>query len=85
MDIIYIDNHETLALACDQLQTSPVICVDTEFHREHTYYPELALIQISNGEKTLCIDPLAMDNLQPLLSLFHRTYQGQYSLCTYNI
>ncbi len=69
MDIIYIDNNHTLAIECDQLQMSPVICVDTEFHRENTYYPELALIQISNGEKTICIDPLSLDNLKPILAL----------------
>ena len=69
MDIQYIDNNHTLAIACDQLQLSPVLCVDTEFHRENTYYPELALIQISNGEQTICIDPLSIDNLKPVLSL----------------
>lgn len=70
MNIIYIDDYETLAAACEQLQHSPVICVDTEFHRETTYYPQLALIQLSDGEQTLCVDPLAMTDLSPLLALF---------------
>ena len=69
MDIIYIDNSHTLGIECDQLHMSPVICIDTEFHRENTYYPELALIQISNGQKTICIDPLTLDHLKPVLAL----------------
>ncbi|MCW9013552.1 MAG: ribonuclease D [Gammaproteobacteria bacterium] len=69
MDILFIDNSETLALACDQFRLSPFLCVDTEFHRETTYYPELALIQISNGQQTICVDPLALHNLKPLLAL----------------
>ena len=71
MDILYIDNAETLALACDQFRLSPFLCVDTEFHRETTYYPELALIQISNGQQTICVDPLALKQLQPLLALLN--------------
>lgn len=70
MDITYIDNDADLVEACKDLQSRPYICVDTEFHRETTYYPELALIQVSDGEATLCIDPLAVRDLSPLLALF---------------
>lgn len=69
MDILYIDNSETLALACDQFRLSPFLCVDTEFHRESTYYPQLALIQISNGQQTICVDPLSLKDMKPLLAL----------------
>ena len=33
--------------------------MDTEFIRERTYYPQLCLIQISDGVKAATIDPLA--------------------------
>jgi len=69
MDIVYIDTNEALALYCDTIRLSKVICIDTEFHRETTYYPELALIQISNGADTCCIDPLTITNFKPFLSL----------------
>ncbi len=69
MDIIYIDTNEALALFCDTIRLSKAICIDTEFHRETTYYPELALIQISNGEKTACIDPLKLTEFKPFISL----------------
>lgn len=47
-----------------------VIAVDTEFIREKTYWPQLCLIQVSDGERDYCIDPLApgMD-LSPFLEV----------------
>lgn len=38
-----------------------LIAVDTEFQRETTYYPELALVQIATDSIVACIDPLAFD------------------------
>ncbi|TNF33316.1 MAG: ribonuclease D [Gammaproteobacteria bacterium] len=84
MTIMYIDTAGELATACQRLSASPFICVDTEFHRETTYYPQLALVQLANSEFTCCIDPLAISDLQPLLELlananilkvFHAAYQ----------
>ncbi|VAW61326.1 Ribonuclease D, partial [hydrothermal vent metagenome] len=69
MDIVYIDNDQSLALTCDTIRLSKVLCIDTEFHRETTYYPELALIQVSNGETTCCIDPLTINDFTPFLAL----------------
>lgn len=44
--------------------------VDTEFHRERTYYPKVALVQVlwPGGEPVL-IDPLAV-SLEPLAAVF---------------
>lgn len=39
--------------------------VDTEFHRERTYYPKLALVQLAWPGSCLLVDPLAVD-LAPL-------------------
>lgn len=69
MDIVYVDTNQSLAMVCDTIRLSKVICIDTEFHRETTYYPELALIQISDGEQTCCIDPLKISDFTPFLSL----------------
>ncbi len=71
MDIVYIDTNEALALSCDTIRLSKVICIDTEFHRETTYYPELALIQISDGENTCCIDPFGITDFTPFLALLN--------------
>jgi ribonuclease D len=69
MNISYIDQYDDLAAACKRMKSSPVICLDTEFHRESTYYSQLALVQVSDGENTLCIDPLALQDFAPLLGL----------------
>lgn len=43
--------------------------LDTEFHREKTYFPKLALIQIAVGSITFLVDPLAVD-VRRLATLF---------------
>ena len=44
---------------------SPRYAVDTEFHRERTYYPQVALVQLAWGEEPVVVDALAVD-LAPL-------------------
>lgn len=44
-----------------QLSKEKVVAVDTEFFRETTYYPKLALVQIATHSVVACIDPLAFD------------------------
>lgn len=65
----YIDDTSKLDMACKTLSEASVLCVDTEFHRESTYYAEFALIQIASREACYLIDPLAIDDLAPLWAL----------------
>jgi len=67
----YIDNDEMLNQACRKLETASVLCVDTEFHRESTYYPEFALIQIASRDACYLIDPVAIADLSSLWALMH--------------
>ena len=65
-----ITDSATLANLCARLADAPFVCVDTEFMRESTYWPELCLIQIADTEEAAAIDPLAPGlDLQPLLDL----------------
>lgn len=41
---------------------------DTEFHRERTYFPELALVQLAWDDQVALVDPLAVD-VAPLATL----------------
>lgn len=50
-----------LADACTELKKSPVIALDTEFIRETTFYPNLALIQLATEAQVFLVDPLAFD------------------------
>jgi ribonuclease D len=65
-----ISTSAALAELCARLAQSDFVCVDTEFMRENTYWPELCLVQIANTEEAAAIDPLAKDiDLTPLLDL----------------
>ncbi|RVU03989.1 ribonuclease D [Novosphingobium umbonatum] len=55
---------------CERLAKSDFVCVDTEFMRESTYWPELCLIQIADDKEAAAIDPKAPGlDLSPLLDL----------------
>ena len=45
----------------------PEIALDTEFMREKTYRAELCLLQIAHAGAAVCIDPLAVPDLAPLV------------------
>ncbi|MCQ8878346.1 ribonuclease D [Pseudoalteromonas shioyasakiensis] len=43
----------------EQIRHKPLLAIDTEFMRRRTLYPEVALIQVYDGEHLALIDPLA--------------------------
>lgn len=70
METRFVDQTAALEQLCSELAQSEFVTVDTEFVREQTYFPRLALIQIANDRLIACIDPLAIDDLAPLKALF---------------
>ncbi|MBN8814789.1 MAG: ribonuclease D [Sphingomonas sp.] len=65
-----IEDNAALANLCTRLAQSPFVCVDTEFMRESTFWPELCLIQIADTNEAAAIDPMMPGiDLQPLLDL----------------
>lgn len=65
-----ITDSAKLADLCARLSTSPFVTVDTEFMRENTFWPELCLIQISDGNEAAAVDPKAPGlDMGPLLDL----------------
>ena len=69
----FVDTQEALQHCCEQLAKHHFIAVDTEFLRERTYYPILGLIQLATPDYVACVDPLALDNLDPLKQLLFDT------------
>ena len=65
----WINNNNGLKQVCDQLAGSQLIALDTEFIRTDTYYPKIALIQLSDGETIWLIDVLPIDDFLPLKNL----------------
>ena len=65
-----ITTSAALADLCSRLAKADFVCVDTEFMRENTFWPELCLIQIADSEEAAAVDPLARDlDMKPLMDL----------------
>lgn len=65
----WIDDEAGLADVVTSLRAADRYSVDTEFHRERTYWPQVALVQIAWDDELVLIDPLAVD-LRPLARAF---------------
>lgn len=61
MSSLWVADNDTLDSIVDDLVSVERYAIDTEFHREKTYYPQLALVQISWHNRIALIDPLAVD------------------------
>ena len=73
--IEWIDSNSGLQQMCQQLSQEPKLAVDTEFIRTDTFYPKIALIQISDGDQCWLIDVLAIDDFAPLKALLENPQQ----------
>lgn len=51
-----------------EIADQPTYAVDTEFHRERSYYPKVALVQINWGAGMALVDPLVV-SLEPLAAV----------------
>ncbi|MBT9433050.1 ribonuclease D [Candidatus Sodalis endolongispinus] len=69
MDYQLITTDQTLDERCQQARQHRWVAVDTEFVRTRTYYPQLGLIQMFDGEALTLIDPLAISDWQPFIDL----------------
>jgi ribonuclease D len=59
----WIDRQADLETVIDALLDQSRYAIDTEFHRERTYFPALALVQIAWGDEgdLVLVDPLGVD------------------------
>lgn len=63
-----------LVALCETLAKSAFVCVDTEFHREHSFWPRLCLVQLRGGDRrerrNVVVDAMAGDiDLAPFYRL----------------
>lgn len=69
----WIDDQGEFEALVARLVDQPRYALDTEFHRERTYYPKLALVQVAwrdgGGQQLALVDPLAVD-VEPFAELF---------------
>jgi len=80
----YIDTEQGLLEVVDALCEQPRYALDTEFHRERTYWPKLALIQIAWDGGLVLIDPLAID-VRPLAKLMQSDTLAVLHACTQDL
>ncbi len=67
----WVDTQKGLDELVIELCNVTEIALDTEFHRERTYYAKLALVQIGWKDKVALIDPFPLD-LNSLEAVFSR-------------
>jgi ribonuclease D len=68
-DARWVDDPAALDDVMDELLAEPRYALDTEFHRERTYHPRLALVQLAWPGGTAIVDPLPLD-VRALARLF---------------
>ncbi len=64
----WIDTDAGFADVCKAAAGADFYALDTEFHRERTYYPHVALLQLKWDDTTVLVDTLAV-NMTPLADL----------------
>ena len=67
-DYRIVDRSDDLCATVDILCRQDRYALDTEFHREQSYWPKVALVQIAWDDQIVLIDPLAVE-LTPLKAL----------------
>lgn len=56
-----IEDDRSFARLIDRLIGQERYAIDTEFHRERTYFPQVALVQIADAHGVVLVDALAVD------------------------
>lgn len=72
-EIHWITDNQSLALHCQAWQRLGYVALDTEFMRVDTFYPQAGLLQVAADGQVYLIDPLLIDDTQPLAELFANT------------
>lgn len=69
MNYQIIDTTLGLNEVCTHAREVDCVMLDTEFVRTRTYYPQLGLIQLYDGENLSLIDPSSIDDMSALENL----------------
>jgi len=68
-DFDWITNQRDFDELVDELSDASAYALDTEFHRERTYLPQLAVVQLATLDRIALVDALAVD-VRPLSRTF---------------
>ncbi len=70
-DFDWITDQPAFDQLVDELSDTSAYSLDTEFHRERTYLPQLALVQLATRDRIALVDALAVD-----IGALSRTFQS---------
>ena len=78
IEFTWVDSTSVFDSIVKELLECDRYAIDTEFHRERTYFPALALVQLGWGDGNIAlVDPLAVD-LAPLKELFESEVEAVF-------
>ena len=66
---LLVEQQSDLDKVCKVVAQHQQVAVDTEFVRTNTYAPHLGLLQLTAGDMTVCVDPLADVDMQEIWQL----------------
>lgn len=66
---MFVSDEAGLRRLVEQLRSSQVVGIDTEFMRERTYFARLCLIQVATDDVAAIVDPLAIADLSAFCAL----------------
>ncbi|STV03967.1 ribonuclease D [Klebsiella pneumoniae] len=64
-----ITTDDGLRAVCEAASAASAVALDTEFVRTRTYYPQLGLLQLFDGQQVSLIDPLTINDWAPMRDL----------------
>lgn len=69
MDWQLIQSQDALEQVLLRHARAQAVAVDTEFMRRDTFFPRVALLQLCFDERAYLVDPLALEDVEPLAAL----------------
>ncbi|MBD3676273.1 MAG: ribonuclease D [Planctomycetaceae bacterium] len=60
-----IDTQQDFEVLCADIREAGLVAFDTEFVAEHSYHPELCLMQFATRELCVAVDPFELEDLTP--------------------
>ncbi|MGI9849456.1 ribonuclease D [Vibrio vulnificus] len=71
MNYQIITENQDLVRVCSKARKADVVMLDTEFVRTRTYYPQLGLIQLFDGDTLSLIDPTVLTDMSAFTELLN--------------
>lgn len=68
-DYVLITDDDALNKCCESWQELNYLALDTEFMRTDSFYPKVALFQVSDGQNNYLIDPLSISDWEAFQAL----------------